>query len=306
MNCQAKIAGIAVGGFAAGALACRFLMAKSKAPVESMPDQPARFAAQKAANDTRALDIEQHYDGSFLKGKRVVITGGNRGLGLCLAKEAISKGAIVIVTCRKSSAELEALSPSQIIEGIDVTVDDCMTKLVEELQGKPVDILVNNAGYFMTECEMITKKTMDFTEELKMIDICAVGVLRVTNALFNGGLLPRGSKVSMITSQGGSIAWRDVQCPTGGDYGHHMSKAAANMAGKLCANELKSEGVAVSILHPGFNRTGMTAKYSHIWDIEGAVDASVGAMRVFHEISLSNLDNSGTFINCEDGLVIPW
>merc|ERR1712166_269832 len=100
--------------------------------------------------------------------------------------------------------------------------------------------------------------------------------------------------------------WRDVQCPDGGDYGHHMSKASANMMGKLVANELRSKGVAVSILHPGFNRTGMTAKYAEIWDIEGAVEAPVGGKRVLHEVNKMTLETTGQFINCEDGLNIPW
>jgi hypothetical protein len=38
----------------------------------------------------------------------------------------------------------------------------------------------------------------------------------------------------------------------------------------------------------------------------GAVDASVGAKRVVHEIGLLDLSKAGTFINCEDGLQIPW
>eukprot|EP00122_Pirum_gemmata_P009305 Pgem_evm1s8598 len=147
---------------------------------------------------------------------------------------------------------------------------------------------------------------MDFEEELKMIDICSVGLLRVTNAIIKNELMKSGGKIAMITSQGGSIAWRDVQCPNGGDYGHHMSKASANMAGKLVANELKSKEIAVGILHPGFNRTDMTAKYSHIWDIEGAVTSDVGAKRVLHEINVLSLKTTGLFINCEDGLEIPW
>ena len=139
-----------------------------------------------------------------------------------------------------------------------------------------------------------------------MIDICALGPLRVTSVLFNAGLLKEGSKVAMITSQGGSITWRTTQNPEGGDYGHHMSKAAANMMGVLLNQELKHKGVMVTNLHPGFNRTEMTAKYSEIWDIEGAVDASVGAKRVMHEINLMTPETSGSFINCEDGLPIPW
>jgi hypothetical protein len=50
----------------------------------------------------------------------------------------------------------------------------------------------------------------------------------------------------------------------------------------------------------------MTAKYAHIWDKEGAVEASEGAMRVLHEIKSITMDTTGKFINCEDGLPIPW
>ena len=106
-------------------------------------------------------------------------------------------------------------------------------------------------------------------------------------------------------SQGGSVGWRDVQCPDGGDYGHHMSKAAANMGAKLVANELRGKAM-VGILHPGFNKTGMTSKYSHIWEVEGAVDPAVGAKRVLHETNVLTHETSGRFVNCEDGLEIPW
>jgi NAD(P)-dependent dehydrogenase (short-subunit alcohol dehydrogenase family) len=85
-----------------------------------------------------------------------------------------------------------------------------------------------------------------------------------------------------------------------------MSKAAANMACVLLSQEFKDKKIPVGILHPGFNKTGMTAKYKEIWEIEGAVDASVGAKRVFHEIGQLSMERTGLFINCEDGLEIPW
>jgi len=58
-----------------------------------------------------------------------------------------------------------------------------------------------------------------------MIEICAIGSLRVTAALWNAGRLATDgtAKIAMITSQGGSIAWRSVQNAPGpdfaGDYG---------------------------------------------------------------------------------------
>merc|ERR1712194_599403 len=172
-------------------------------------------------------------------------------------------------------------------------------------QGVKVDILISNAGYFMESIETI--ESCDFDEQMKMIDICSVGMLRISSAVVKSGLLAENAKISFITSQGGSIAWRETQnAGDNMDYGHHMSKAAANMAGKLLAIEMKRRGVSVSILHPGFNKTDMTAKYSHIWDVEGAVTAEVGAKRVLHEIGLQSLETAGKFINCEDGLEIPW
>ena len=71
--------------------------------------------------------------------------------------------------------------------------------------------------------ELETLDNLNFPEQIKKIDISACGPLRVTASLLHGDLLKEGSKVIMITSQGGSIAWRPVQCPDGHDYGHHVS-----------------------------------------------------------------------------------
>ena len=54
-----------------------------------------------------------------------------------------------------------------------------------------------------------------------MIEICAIGPLRVTAALWNAGkLVANGTaKIAMITSQGGSIGWRDTQNAPGPNFG---------------------------------------------------------------------------------------
>lgn len=273
----------------------------------SMPDQPARFAKAKAEKNARFLDIDSCYDPAYLSGKRVAVTGANRGIGLSLAKELTAQGAKLVGIVRKSSPELDALNPDEVITGIDVTSDEACATIGSKVQKGPIDILINNAGYFYEPVEKIEGNALNFAEEMKMIDICAVGPLRVTNALYNANLLkPNTSVIAMITSQGGSIDWRTTQNPEGGDYGHHMSKAAANMMGVLVAQEMKKFGIACGILHPGFNKTEMTAKYAEIWEVEGAVDASVGAKRVCHEIGKINMETTGKFINCEDGLEIPW
>ena len=77
-------------------------------------------------------------------------------------------------------------------------------------------------------------------------------------------------------------------------------------AGSRVAEELAADNIPVQMLHPGFNRTAMTKKYAHIWDIEGAVEADIGAKRVLYEILKADMSTTGTVINCEDGKRIPW
>lgn len=271
--------------------------------VYSLADQTARFSRAKEEKNPRYLDIDTVYDGSSLKGKRVLITGGNRGLGFAVVKQLVADGAKVLVTCRTSNKELEALGIEQILTGVEMQDTASVAKMAAAIK-EPLDIVINNAGYFMEESETLDK--LDDKEELKQIDICALGPLRVTSELNKAGLL-KGGKVIIITSQAGSVEWRFTQNQgEGGDYGHHMSRAACNIAAALMSEELKGAGIPVVLLHPGFNRTEMTSKYSHIWDVEGAVDASVGAKRVLHEVIGAGIEKTGKFVNCEDGLLIPW
>lgn len=277
--------------------------AGSEDRVYSLADQVARFDRAKEESNERYLGIESVYDGSYLQGKRVVVTGGNRGLGLEIVKELSEQGAQVIVIGRSGSEELTALG-AQVITGVDVTSMESIEKALDAEIKEPVDIVINNAGYFYGPAESMDH--LNFDEQLKQIDICGVGPLRVSSAFFNKGLLKEGSRVVIITSQAGSVEWRFTQNPSGGDYGHHMSRAACNIMGALLSQELKAKGIAVGLLHPGFNRTEMTKKYEHIWDVEGAVPAAEGAKRVLHEVKGVTLENTGKFVNCEDGLQIPW
>ena len=114
--------------------------------VFTLADQAARFERAKEEGNTRYLDIKSVYDGAYLKGKRVLITGAGRGLGLAMAREISAQGADGVYLVRKRTSELEALG-GQIIEGVDVMSEESVNKAMESLL-KPVDIVINNAGLF--------------------------------------------------------------------------------------------------------------------------------------------------------------
>jgi len=179
----------------------------------TIPDQPARFARAKEEKNERYLDIESVYDAAYLKGKRVAITGANRGIGLALATELVAQGGKLVAIVRSSSEAMEALKPDEVVTGIDVMSDEACDTIASKITGGPIDILINNAGYFYEPEEKID--SLNFKEQLKQIDICALGPLRVSANLYNGGLLKEGSSIAMITSQGGAVSWRTTQNPTG-------------------------------------------------------------------------------------------
>eukprot|EP00545_Synedropsis_sp_CCMP1620_P013731 CAMPEP_0119003868 /NCGR_PEP_ID=MMETSP1176-20130426/810_1 /TAXON_ID=265551 /ORGANISM="Synedropsis recta cf, Strain CCMP1620" /LENGTH=332 /DNA_ID=CAMNT_0006955505 /DNA_START=24 /DNA_END=1022 /DNA_ORIENTATION=+ len=276
----------------------------------SLADQTARFTKAKEEKNERYLDITSVYDGGDLSGKRVVVTGGNRGLGFEITKELVAAGATAIVICRSGSDELSKLvGKYNVYSGVDVTDNEAVKKVAKKIKndGGDIDVVINNAGYFYEPCEKITDDSLNFDEQLKQINICALGPLRINSAMVNAGALAKEAKLVIITSQAGSVEWRSTQNKDeGGDYGHHMSRAACNIAGALQAEELRSKGFTVILLHPGFNRTEMTKKYAHIWDIEGAVEPNMGAKRVIYETIKATPEDTGKFINCEDGLQIPW
>lgn len=91
-----------------------------------------------------------------LTGKNVVITGGNRGLGLGIAEAMAQSGANVAILCRDSAKAQEALETLRAYGGNHMafncnitnltSVNETAKQVAEQFGG--VDILVNNAGVF--------------------------------------------------------------------------------------------------------------------------------------------------------------
>jgi len=218
---------------------------------------------------------------------RVIITGANRGIGLELCRIYAARGQEVIGVCRRSSPELDALGV-QVEAEIDVADDAAMARLVARVGGTPVDVLIHNAGILRRE----TLDALDLDSIREQFEVNSLGPLRLTAALRAD--LGRGSKVAIITSRMGSIG----DNTSGSRYGYRMSKAAVNMAGVSLSHDMRSAGVAVAILHPGFVRTGMTGGM-------GDVDAAESATGLVARIDGLTLENSGTFWHAK-GQVLPW
>ena len=219
--------------------------------------------------------------------KNIVITGANRGIGLSLSKHYQDNGFQVHGVCRQGSTELEK-SGANVIEGIDVTNDESIEQLADELASTPIDLLINNAGILRDE----VLGEIDYDSIQVQFAVNAVAPLKVTEALHDNFTM--NAKLAMITSRMGSIE----DNTSGGRYGYRMSKAALNAAAMSLSHDLRAQGVAIGIIHPGYVSTEMV-------NGNGDITPDQAANSIAQRIKELNLDNSGTFWH-SNGEVLPW
>jgi NAD(P)-dependent dehydrogenase (short-subunit alcohol dehydrogenase family) len=217
----------------------------------------------------------------------VLVTGSNRGIGLALVSQLLSRGDRVIAACRTPSAALLNTS-AEILDGVDVTDDASVASLSERLSGRHLDVLINNAGLLQRS----TLDALDFDSMRRQFEINALGPLRVTAALLPN--LSSGSTVAIVTSRMGSIEDNS----SGGSYGYRMSKAAVNMAGRSLSHDLRRLGISVVLLHPGYVRTDMTAN-------SGLIDTDTSAAGLIARIDEQTLAETGRFVHMS-GEALPW
>ncbi len=217
---------------------------------------------------------------------RVLVTGAARGIGLELCRQLKERGDEVIAVCRTTSEELDELGV-RVIDGVDVTSDTSAQALAAQLQEIVLDTLINNAGILSVE----SLDDLDTERIRAQFEVNALGPLRVSAAL--RPRLREGAKLVLITSRMGSIDDNE----SGGMYGYRMSKAALNIAGKSLAQDLRADGVAVGIFHPGLVATRMTG-FSGIPVVEAASN-------LIARIDELSLDSSGDFLHA-NGEPLPW
>lgn len=196
---------------------------------------------------------------------RILIVGATRGLGASLVKTYSHVPNNYIYGTSRGS-EVPPASPNiKYISGIDVAEERAGSRLVEAISDK-LDLVIISAGYFGTE----SFDEPDWEKQIKMYTTSAIGPVFIVQKLVKGGLIGRGGKVILVSSESGSISLRH-ESEGGGNYGHHASKSALNMVGKLLSLDLKASGVAVGLVHPGFMRTDMTkgVGFDKFWDAGG-------------------------------------
>lgn len=175
----------------------------------------------------------------------VLITGGNRGIGLATAKRFAAAGYKVAVTARSGSAED---ADGILVVKCDVTDTDSVNAAIDEIEEKlgNIEILVSNAG--ITK-DGLTLKMSDESFE-SVIDANLTGGFRVARRVVRGMMRGRWGRMVFVSSVAG----------IGGNPGqanYSASKAGLIGLSRSLAKEFASRNITCNVVAPGPIETDM-------------------------------------------------
>ncbi|WP_427385530.1 3-oxoacyl-ACP reductase FabG [Janibacter sp. G56] len=177
--------------------------------------------------------------------RNVLVTGGNRGIGLAIARAFVEAGDNVLITHRSSE-------PPEGLAGVlcDVTdtasVDAAFTQAQEHFGG-PVQVLVANAG--ITKDTLLMRMSDDDFDAV--IDTNLAGAFRCARRASTGMIRARGGRIIFISSVVGLYG-------SPGQTNYAASKSGLIGLARSITRELGGRGITANVVAPGFIDTEMT------------------------------------------------
>ncbi|MBZ4321689.1 3-oxoacyl-[acyl-carrier-protein] reductase [Streptomyces huiliensis] len=176
--------------------------------------------------------------------RSVLVTGGNRGIGLAIARAFADAGDKVAVTYRSGEPPADFLAVK-----CDITDPEQVEQAFKEIEEKQgaVEVLVANAG--VTRDQLLLRMSEeDFTS---VVETNLTGTFRVVKRASRPMLRARKGRVVLISSVVGLLG-------SAGQANYAASKAGLVGFARSVARELGSRNITVNVVAPGFVDTDMT------------------------------------------------
>ena len=191
-----------------------------------------------------------------LAGKVAIVTGGNRGIGLAIARLLAEDGASVVVSGRDAARleaavkELESLGAPAMAVGADAAKREDADRLVEATRERfgRVDVLVNNAG--ITRDQLLVRMKDDDWDQV--LDTNLRGVFLMTRAVGKVMMRQKSGRIINIASAAGAMG-------NPGQVNYSAAKAGVIGLTKAAGRELAHWNILVNAVAPGLIETDMAA-----------------------------------------------
>jgi 3-oxoacyl-[acyl-carrier protein] reductase len=181
--------------------------------------------------------------------RSVLVTGGNRGIGLAIARAFAENGDKVAITYRSGEPPAELVEAGCLPVRCDITDAEQVEQAYKEIEEKHgnVEVLVANAG--ITKDQLLMRMSEDdFTS---VLDTNLTGTFRVVKRANRGMLRAKKGRVVLISSVVGLLG-------SAGQANYAASKAGLVGFARSLARELGSRNITFNVVAPGFVDTDMT------------------------------------------------
>ena len=184
--------------------------------------------------------------------RSVLVTGGNRGIGLAIARAFAEQGDKVAVTYRSGEPPIVPVKGegSFLAVRCDITVPEDVERTFQEVAAAhgPVEIMVANAG--ITRDTLVLRMSEEDFDSV--VDTNLKGSFRVARLAAKGMLRLRRGRIIFISSVVGLSG-------SAGQVNYAASKAGLVGMARSLARELGSRSITANVVAPGFVDTEMTA-----------------------------------------------
>ena len=183
--------------------------------------------------------------------KKVLVTGGNRGIGKGIVEGFLDNGNEVLATCRDAS-KFPFENDKLTVAELDISDVDSVENFKKTVDDFGPEILVNNAG--ITKDNIFLRMSDD--EWLDVINTNLTGTFRVTKLVAKGMLKQKWGRIVNISSISGMMG-------NPGQANYSASKSGIDGFTRSLAKELGSRNITVNSIAPGFISTDMTEDLSN-------------------------------------------
>jgi NAD(P)-dependent dehydrogenase (short-subunit alcohol dehydrogenase family) len=228
--------------------------------------------------------------------KVAVVSGANRGIGREVVRQLAERGYTVVLGARDAEKGREAArelgNHNVVALALDVADDKSVSRFIQQVEQQfgRLDVLVNNAGTMYDSWQ--TAANADLTTAHQAHETNLWGAWRLAQAAVPLMRKSGHGRMVNVSSEAGSLASLAAGPPA-----YATSKAALNALTKILAAELKSEGILVNSVCPGWVRTEMGGP-------NAPRTVEQGAASIVWAVMIPDNGPTGGFFR--DGKPLPW
>ena len=180
--------------------------------------------------------------------KKVLVSGGTKGIGGAIVTKLLDEGYSVIATTRDKTKANILEHKNLTVENLDLSSKDSVSKFQEKVESFKPSILINNAG--VTKDNLFLRMSEnDWTE---VIETNLNGTYRLTKIFLKDMIKNKWGRIINIGSVSGLMG-------NPGQTNYASSKAALEGFTRSLAKEIGSRNITVNLVSPGFINTDMTS-----------------------------------------------